>query len=169
MCRNFQSWVEFCGPGSQMRQELPVMGTVTGHIGLCLTAYCPQDSFRSLESSIVELLRKWWPILDAHSLAEDISILLQYSMQSNLQYPASSFISTGEMYFTGTTRLSDQLCTKERRKEGDALAGVKTLWHYSRSWCLFQDKSCLERCVGQWPATAQLSLKHGLAHLDPVG
>lgn len=127
-----------------MGGDLPVMG----HIGLCHGVYLPQDSFRFLES-IVKLFRKWWPLWDAWGLTESISMLLQYSIQSNLQYPTSSFVSRGEMHFSGTARLPDQLCTNERRKEGErALAGV-TWWLYWRSWCLFQAKSCLER----WPVT----------------
>lgn len=74
-------------------------------------------------------------------------MLLQYRAMCN--NPTSPFISRGGMHFSGAVRLFDQLCTNERRKEGDALVGVKTLWHCSRSWCLFEDKRCLEMCVGQ--------------------
>lgn len=96
MCRNFQSSKGVCGSGSQVWEGLPVMGTITGHIGLCQTIYLPWDNFRFLDS-IAELLRKWWPVLDSWYLTEGISMLLQYSIKSNLQYPTGSFISRGEM------------------------------------------------------------------------
>lgn len=67
------------------------------------------------------------------------------------QYPTGSFISRDEMHFSGTARLSDQLCANERRKEGDALVEIKTLRYYSRSWCLISGQKLLREVC--WPVT----------------
>lgn len=68
-------------------------------------------------------------------------LLLRRHHYSGQRRPWFVFIGRVKMYFIGTARLFDQLCMNERRKEGDALVFVKSSWHFSRSWWLFQDKS----------------------------
>lgn len=46
-----------------MQEELPVMGTISGHIGFCHTVYLPQDGFGFLDG-IAELSRQRWAVLD---------------------------------------------------------------------------------------------------------